>query len=138
MTAGKLTGITISLATHDLRRAFDFYRKGFGLSLAADVPEGEMPEPVEFALDEKTTLMVVPTGGFKFVLGKRSVVASPDMSECILGLSFATKADLDAQVERARAAGATVESKASDLPWGYSTNLRDPDGHVWMLVVPKR
>jgi uncharacterized glyoxalase superfamily protein PhnB len=79
--------------------------------------------------------MVVPVGGLKHVLGKRTVVASSDLSECVIGLSFGSSAEVDAWLERACAAGATVESPAQPLPWGYSANLRDPDGHVWMLVA---
>jgi uncharacterized glyoxalase superfamily protein PhnB len=127
--------VTFSVATHDLKRAFDFYRKGLGLRLATEAREGEMPEPVEFSLDARTHLMVVPVGGLKRVLGERTVVASPDLSECVIGLSFESRAEVDTWLERACAAGATIESPAQPLPWGYSANLRDPDGHLWMLVA---
>ena len=132
------TRVTISIPTHDLARAFEFYRKGLGLPLATDAPEGEMPEPAEFRLDANTHLMIVPVGGFKYVLGRRTAVASPDMSECILSFALATNADVDHWAERACAAGATVESPAQQLPWGYAVTLRDPDGHLWMLTVPPR
>jgi PhnB protein len=42
--------------------------------------------------------------------------------------------DVDASVERARAAGATVTMKPQDQFYGHrSAQVRDPFGHEWML-----
>jgi uncharacterized glyoxalase superfamily protein PhnB len=133
----KYTRTTISIPTRDLKRAFEFYRKGFGLALATDVPEGEMPEPVEFRLDAQTHLMIVPTGGFRMVLGPKQPVAVEGASEVVIGLSVEKNADLDAVVARATAAGATINVPPSQTPWGYSVSLRDPDGHIWMVVADR-
>jgi uncharacterized glyoxalase superfamily protein PhnB len=126
--------VTVSLPTGDLRRAFEFYRDGLGLQLVGELRGDQLPEPVQFLLDARTHLMLVPTGGFGWVLGKDKRVAEAGVSECVLGLALASKAELDALVERARAAGATIGVEPGQQPWGYSANLRDPDGHVWLLV----
>jgi len=127
--------VTVSIPTTDLRRAFAFYKQGLGLKLAADVAEGEMPEPVQFKLDERTNLMLVPTGGFKWVLGKDLKVAPAGASECVIGLSFETEAEVNDLVERVREAGAEINSPPAKMSWGYSATIRDLDGHVWMFTT---
>jgi len=42
--------------------------------------------------------------------------------------------DLDAAVERARAAGATVEGDPRSFPWGRIARLSDPFGHGFCLL----
>lgn len=42
--------------------------------------------------------------------------------------------DLDAAVERARAAGATVEGETGSYAWGRITRLADPFGHGFCLL----
>ena len=42
--------------------------------------------------------------------------------------------DLDAAVERALAAGATLERRAPDAVWGRIANLADPFGHGFCLI----
>ena len=56
-------------------------------------------------LNADTRLMLVPTGGFGWVIGDREV-ASPTTSECVIGLVATSEAGVDEIVERARRAGA--------------------------------
>jgi uncharacterized glyoxalase superfamily protein PhnB len=44
--------------------------------------------------------------------------------------------DVDATVERARSAGATVEREPGDQPYGRVAVVVDPFGHRWMLNTP--
>jgi uncharacterized protein len=132
MTLSKRT--TVSVSTKDLRRAFEFYRDGLGLELATKAAEGAMPEPVEFLLDANTHLMLVPTGGFKWVLGEREI-APANTSECVLGLSLSSDAEVDQLVERVCKAGAEVNTAPAQKNWGYCATIRDPDGHVWLFIA---
>jgi predicted lactoylglutathione lyase len=137
MSTSSPTRVTISVPTADLRRAFEFYKHGLGLKLAADVAEGEMPEPVQFRLDQHTHLMLVPTRGFEWVLGEHRKVAAAGTSECVLGLSFETESEVNGLAERARNAGAAIETAPAKLPWGYAATVRDLDGHLWMFTTAK-
>ena len=45
--------------------------------------------------------------------------------------------DVDAHCERARAAGATIESEPEDKPYGERMyGVRDPSGHQWWFAQP--
>jgi predicted lactoylglutathione lyase len=80
------------------------------------------------------TLMLVPTGGFGWVVGEHRV-AEKGRSECLLGLGAGAEEDVDALVERARAAGADVVTEPARQPWGYTGTFADPDGHLWSVTV---
>jgi uncharacterized glyoxalase superfamily protein PhnB len=43
-------------------------------------------------------------------------------------------ADVDRQLEAARAAGGTILSEPEDTPHGRQARLEDPEGHRWMLM----
>jgi uncharacterized glyoxalase superfamily protein PhnB len=46
-----------------------------------------------------------------------------------------SRADVDALLERARAAGASVTGGPRERPWGiYSGYFHDPDGHLWEVI----
>ncbi len=44
--------------------------------------------------------------------------------------------DVDGTVDRATAAGASLERPAADAPYGRTAVVRDPAGHRWMLQAP--
>ena len=79
-----------------------------------------MPEPLQFALNEGVRLMLIPTGGFGWVIGDREV-AQPGQSECILSVMAAGEAEADALLERARGCGAAVVTEPARQPWGSRT-----------------
>ena len=52
-----------------------------------------------------------------------------------IGHIVGSKADVDALLQRAQAAGATLTDQPHDRPWGiYSGYFRDPDGHLWEII----
>jgi uncharacterized glyoxalase superfamily protein PhnB len=64
--------------------------------------------------------MLIPTGGFRWVIGDRDV-AMQGNSECVLNLAAET------------ATGVDVTSPGRQ-PWGCAAAFADPDGHVWMVT----
>jgi uncharacterized protein len=85
-----------------------------------------------FQLDRELTLAFYP----RSELAKDAEIApGPAQSgEFSLGTLVATRADVDAILARAEAAGATV-TPPHDRPWGiYSGYFRDPDGHLWEVI----
>jgi uncharacterized protein len=123
----------IALPTADRRVSHDFYRDGLGLESFGEVAEDGLPEPLQFRLGADVSLMLIPPGGFGWVVGGRPV-AERGTSECLLSMPVASPAEVDALVAKATAAGAEVVLPASERPWGvYSAAIADPDGHVWQL-----
>jgi len=52
-----------------------------------------------------------------------------------LALNFGSPAEVDATIEEARAAGATIGREPAETFWGgYSAVFLDPDGHPWEVA----
>lgn len=126
--------ITISIPTDDLERAYQFYLKGLDFKLVTEIPDGSRPEPVIFALAADLNLMLVPSDGFDSIMTPGSQVAKPGVSECVLSISFDSVEDVNAFIERAKKAGATIPEAPHQKPWGYIGYLKDLDGHLWMAI----
>jgi uncharacterized glyoxalase superfamily protein PhnB len=121
----------IALPIADRRASLAFYQDAFDLEAFGDPADDGVPEPLQFRLATDLTMMLIPKGGFGWVIGDAREVASPKTSECVLTLPVA---DVDAVMAKAVAAGATVVTPQVQMPWGYSGTIADPDGHVWQLV----
>ena len=127
----KLSQCFIAVDDHD--EALAFYRDGLGLEAVGELADDGVPEPLLFRLNDQTRLMLIPTGGFGWVVADHEV-AAPGTSECVIGISAATNAEVEAIVERARLAGAAVAAEPAPQPWGYAAAFADPDGHVWTVT----
>jgi uncharacterized protein len=127
------THIVVSLPIADRRTSYRFYREGLGFDPIGEPANDGVPEPLQFALNDGVRIMLVPTGGFGWVIGEHEV-APRGQSECVLSLGAQTDADVAEVVERARQAGATVLTAPDQQPWGYAGTFADPDGHIWMVT----
>jgi uncharacterized protein len=128
----------LTLGVADLERALAFYR-ALGL---------ESPGVIgtEFAGDETTpagaAAMFELRGGLTLALYPRSELAKdanvplePITGAFSIGHLVADKAEVDAVLARAEAAGATLTDEPHERPWGiYSGYFRDPDGHLWEII----
>ena len=130
----------ITLAVSDLGRALEFYRDGLGLESTGVIG-------TEFAGDETNPAGAVAMfqlhGGLILALWPRTELAKdanvpfgpPKAGEFSIGHAVAGKADVDALLAEAAAAGATVTDRPHDRPWGiYSGYFRDLDGHLWEIM----
>jgi uncharacterized glyoxalase superfamily protein PhnB len=66
-------------------------------------------------------------------------------TELSLGHNVSSKSEVDAAMERARQAGATIAKPAHETFWGgYAGYFEDADGHLWEVawnpqwVIPER
>jgi predicted lactoylglutathione lyase len=132
-----ITPVTVCLPIADRRTSFRFYRDGLAFEPVGEVADDGVPEPLQFALNEGVRLMLIPTGGFGWVIGDRTV-ASRGISECVLDLPAETDGAVDAFLERAHRAGAEIVSGAGRQPWGYGGTFADPDGHLWMVTSQEK
>jgi catechol 2,3-dioxygenase-like lactoylglutathione lyase family enzyme len=130
----------ITLAVSDLDGALEFYRNGLGL---------ESPGVIgtEFAGDDTNPAGAVAMfqlqAGLILALWPRTELAKdanisfgpPKTGEFSIGHAVATKADVDALLAQAEAAGATLTDQPHDRPWGiYSGYFHDLDGHLWEIM----
>lgn len=124
----------IALPTADRPTSYAFYRDGLGFEAFGEPADDGVPEPLQFRLGTDVSLMLIPTGGFGWVTGGRPT-ADRATSECLLSLPATDRAEVDALVARAVAAGAEVVLPPAERPWGYAAAFADPDGHVWQVAV---
>lgn len=134
----------ITLAVADLDRALAFYRDGLGLSSRGvlgtefvgdeDTPAGDI---VTFELSGGLTLALYP----RTELAKDANIAFEPAKpgEFSIGHFVSSKAEVDALLSQAQAAGASITDQPHDRPWGiYSGYFRDPDGHLWEVICNPR
>jgi predicted lactoylglutathione lyase len=125
--------LIVCLPIADRRTSFAFYRDGLGFEPTGEVADDGVPEPLQFVVNDGVRLMLIPTGGFGWVIGGRDV-ATRGTSECVLNLTAETSAGVDEIFKRASEAGAESVTAPEQQPWGYTAAFADPDGHVWMAT----
>ena len=118
----------ITLGVTDLPRSVAFYRDGLGLPLF-----DENTESIAFFQNRGTWLALYP---------RESLAADGGISAEGSGFSGVTLAhnvrsreEVDALLEVAMAAGATLVKPAEDTFWGgYSGYFADPEGYLWEVA----
>jgi uncharacterized protein len=117
----------ITLGVRDLARAIGFYEQGLGLSRLESPPE----------------VAFFPLQGTWLALYGREALAEdagvPADGQGFAGIALAhnldSEAEVDALLEQAVAAGATLVQPARRVSWGgYSGYFADPDGHLWEVA----
>ena len=130
----------ITLAVDDLERALAFYRDGLGLE-STGVVGTEFPGDADSPAG--AVAMFELEGGLILAVWPRSELAkdaniSPgpaQSGEFSIGHIVGSKAEVDALLAQAKAAGAIVTDEPHDRAWGiYSGYFRDPDGHLWEII----
>jgi uncharacterized protein len=120
--------LSISLPIADRRTSHDFYA-ALGFEAFGETASDGLPEPLQFAIADGASIMLIPSKGFGWVIAGNAV-AERGTSECLLSVD---SDDVDAFIARARAAGATVVAEPEQHGWGYTATFADPDGHLWMV-----
>jgi len=134
----------ITLAVADLERALKFYRDGLGMESRGVIGtefDGDDVEPAGaialFELRNGLLLSFYP----RTELAKDAKVplGPPKTGEFSIGHTVASKAEVDALLTQAQAAGAALTDRPHNRPWGiYSGYFRDPDGHLWEILYNPR
>ena len=124
----------ITIGVHDLQRALEFYRDGLGLNTDGIVgQEYEHGSVVFFNLQPGLRLALWPRSSIAHDTGLS--LSAPSPTEFTLGHNVASRAEVDAVMEKAIAAGATIVKPAQETFWGgYAGYFQDPDGHLWEIV----
>jgi len=124
----------ITLGVDDLERSLRFYRDGLSLKTDGVIgQEFEYGAVAFFDLQAGVKLAIWPRKSLAHDSGL--ALGKPSATELSLGHNVASKAEVDAVMEQARAAGATIVKPAQDTFWGgYSGYFQDPDQHLWEVL----
>ena len=124
----------ITLTVDDLERSLRFYRDGLGLPTQGIFgQEFEYGAVAFFNLQHGLKLAIWPRKSLAHDTGL--TLDPPSATETSLGHNVSSKAEVDAVMAQARAAGALIVQPAHDTFWGgYGGYFQDPDGHLWEVV----
>ena len=103
-------------------------------ALWASLPGDGVPGPLQFHLNDGHRLMLIPIGGFGWVVGNREVAQSGH-SECFISITAGREAGVDELVQNAQRAGGEIVTEPAKQPWGYAGAFADMDGHVWQVTA---
>jgi catechol 2,3-dioxygenase-like lactoylglutathione lyase family enzyme len=128
----RITVLTIGV--DDLERSLRFYRDGLGLATPGIVgKEFEHGAVAFFDLQGGLKLAIWPRRSIAHDAGVK--VGAAGATEFTLGHNVASKAEVDAVMKQAGAAGAKIIKPAQDTFWGgYAGYFADPDGHLWEVL----
>jgi uncharacterized glyoxalase superfamily protein PhnB len=117
------------LVVRDARSAIAWYAEAFGARPVGDsyVMDDDRIGHAEMEVGEATLYLADPFPE----LG----LTGPDDGRVAVSLHLSVT-DVDAAVQRAHDAGATVERPATDTDHGRTGVILDPYGHRWMLQTP--
>ena len=119
----------VTLAVRDLDATRRFYVDGLGWEPALDVP-GEV---IMIQAGPQLVLSLWDADEFEQEVGP--ITRGSGVSPITLSHNVATKAEVDAALTTARAAGADPVSEPFERDWGgYSGYFADPDGFRWEVA----
>ena len=124
----------ITLGVNDLERALAFYRDGMGWHTEGIVgTEFEHGAVAFFDLQPGLRLALWPRAD---IAHDTNLPVEPgSRTDLTLGYNVAARAEVDATMDEAAAAGATIIKPAEDTFWGgYAGYFADLDGHLWEVV----
>ena len=121
----------ITLGVDDLERALRFYRDGLGLPTAGICgQEFEHGAVAFFQLAQGLQLALWPRASLAHDTGLP--VTPRSATEFCLAHNVASREAVDAVMQQARQAGATIVKPAGPTFYGgYAGYFQDPDGHLW-------
>lgn len=130
----------ITLAVADLERSLGFYRDGLGLASRGivgaeylDEVTGAAGAIAMFELDDGLIFTLYPRS--ELSKDANVEITAPSSVEFSLGHMVGSKAEVDAFLAKAEAAGGVVTANPHERPWGiYSGYFRDLDDHLWEII----
>ncbi len=124
----------VTLGVDDLDRAVGFYAKGLGLNTDGVVGrEFEHGAVAFFDLEGGVRLALWPRSSLSHDSGLPQ--SEPGSVDVCLAHNVPSRAEVDAVMRQAAAAGARIVKPAGETFWGgYAGYFQDPDGHLWEVA----
>lgn len=123
--------LTPYLAVDDAAQAIEFYERAFGAKERSRMPGPDAKiAHAELEIGDSVVMLSDP-------FPQSSLKPPKDLGGTSMGV-FLYVEDVDAAVQRALAAGATVTMPVEDMFWGdrFGT-VADPFGHTWQIATHK-
>jgi uncharacterized protein len=122
------TQIFVNLPVKDLNKSVDFFTK-LGYEFNSQFT------------DENATCMIVAENIFVMLLVEKffktftpkEICDTAKSAEVLVALSFESRAEVDAMVAKAIAAGGTTYNEPKDHGFMYQHGFQDLDGHIWEI-----
>lgn len=121
--------IFVNLPVVDLTRATAFYQ-----AVGATMNERFCDSTASCMVFSDTIFAMLLTHEKFAQFTPKKIADAHAETEVLLCLSEDSRADVDATVERALAAGGTEPRPAQDFGFMYNRSFADPDGHIWEIV----
>jgi uncharacterized protein len=121
--------IYVNLAVDNVERSKAFFT---ALGFSHD-PRFSNEQAVSVMLGENIYAMLLVKDMFKGFTPK-PLADAKQATEVLVCLSCESRAEVDALVAKALAAGGTAPREPQDHGFMYAHGFEDPDGHIWELV----
>ena len=119
----------LTVAVRDLEASRRFYLDGLGWTADLDVP-GDV---VMIMVGERVVLSLWGRDQFEAEVGP--IAMESGIAPFTIAHNVATRAEVDAVLDAARAAGADPVHPAEERDWGgYTGYFADPDGYRWEVA----
>ena len=120
----------LNLPSADLKRSMDFFRKlGFAFE-----PRFTNDDAACMVVDERNIFVMLLRPSFFQTFTSKPITDATKSTEVLVCLSLGTRAEVDAMVAKAKAAGGTISREPEDQGFMYSHAFEDLDGHIFELV----
>jgi predicted lactoylglutathione lyase len=116
----------VNLPVKDLARSVDFFE---ALEFSFN-PKFTDENAACLIINERTGVMLLAENFFAGFTNK-PIADARASTETLLALSLDSRADVEAFMTRALAAGATPTIESKDYGFMYQHGFADPDGHQW-------
>jgi uncharacterized protein len=122
------TQIFVNLPVKDLKKSIEFFTQlGYEFN--------------QQFTDENATCMLVGENIFVMLLVEeyfktftpKEICDTSKCAEVLVALSFESRAEVDAMVAKAIAAGGTIYKEPQDHGFMYQHGFQDLDGHIWEI-----
>lgn len=118
--------IFVNLPVTDLPASIAFYKA------VGAVPNKDFADESAQMLSFSETIHVMLLTQERFrSFTPRAIPDAHKTAQVLLALNEASRADVDATVEKALAAGGTEPNPQQDHGFMYGRSFADPDGHIW-------
>jgi PhnB protein len=120
--------LNVHLAVDDAARAIDFYKQAFGATERGRMPFEDKVAHAELEIGDSVVMLADP-------FPQATVRPPSELGGTSVGL-FLYVEDVDAVVQQAVDAGATVTMPVEDQFWGDRYGkVADPFGHEWQIAT---
>ena len=122
--------IYVNLPVKDLQQSMAFFKSlGYGFNADFTNDSGAC-----MVIADGHIYAMLLTESFFQTFTKKPVAEARKSTEVIVCLACDSRADVDALVAKALAAGGQAPNAPQDMGFMYSHGFEDLDGHVWELV----